>query len=123
MREHIQLKLVKDKVPLVKEHIQLKLIKDKVPLLKKHIQLNLSRTKCLMLQVDLLEIALWEQHDLVEKIFLVEATANHRGVHLMIMMSLSSPLPSLHWRDITIITIAITIITTVFIIAIANHRE
>ena len=51
---------------------------------------NLSRTECLLLQVDLLEIALREQHDLVEKIFLVEATANHRGVHLKIIMSLSS---------------------------------
>ena len=51
----------------------------------------MSRTECLLLQVDLLEIALREQHDLVEKIFLVEATANHRGVHLMMMISLSLP--------------------------------
>ena len=34
------------------------------------------------LKVDLLEIALREQQGLVERIFLVEATANHRGVKL-----------------------------------------
>jgi len=66
------------------------LVKDIVPLLREHIQLNLSRTECLLLQVDLLEIALREQQDLVEKIFLVEATVNHRGVHLMMIISLSS---------------------------------
>ena len=33
-------------------------------------------------KVDLLEIALREQQDLVERIFLVEATANHRGVNI-----------------------------------------
>ena len=43
-------------------------------------------------EADILEIALKQQHDLVDKIFLVESSQSHRGVSLL--MSSLSPIYS-----------------------------